>query len=70
MENNTSSDSSVYSAEGIGVILAATAAAIGAIVYSAKNIKHVQSGCCECTQKIDDQIIIQPVANKMNISNV
>tara|TARA_R110000782_G_scaffold155531_1_gene247740 strand:+ start:3008 stop:3250 length:243 start_codon:yes stop_codon:yes gene_type:complete len=56
MENiSSSTDNDNYSPEGIALILAGVAAAIGSVVYSFKSVVHSDCGWFSCDQFVKDE---------------
>ena len=52
MDNTTNSSTTIYSPEGIAIIMAGVAAAIGSVVYSLKSVKHSDCMGAHCDQKV------------------
>ena len=44
----------IYTAEEIILMLGGLGGAVASIIYAFKNVKHCQSGCMECDQKINN----------------
>ena len=44
----------IYTAEEIILMLGGLGGMVASIIYAFKNVKHCQSGCMECDQKIKD----------------
>ena len=76
MENISSTETNkIYTPEGIASIMAGVSAAIVSIIYSFKNIKHSDCGCCSCDQitedaPVDEAVAPEGVVLKSNVSNV
>jgi len=56
MENFTNEEIAphIYTAEEIILMLGGLGGMVASIIYAFKNVKHCQSGCMECDQKIKD----------------
>ena len=55
----------IYTAEEIILMLGGLGGMIASIIYAFKNVKHCQSGCMECDQKINNDS-----SNMNKITNV
>lgn len=62
MENSTNIKN--IDAEGIAMIIAGVSAALVAIIYSFKNVKHSDCGCITCDQQVLEEHL--PEAEKPN----
>jgi len=66
MDNITSDiEPHIYTAEEIILMLGGLGGMIASIIYAFKNVKHCQSGCMECDQKINNDS-----SNMNKITNV
>ena len=66
MDNITSNrEPHIYTAEEIILMLGGLGGMIASIIYAFKNVKHCQSGCMECDQKINNDS-----SNMNKITNV
>jgi len=56
MDNITSQEKipHIYTAEEIILMLGGLGGMIASLIYALKNVKHCQSGCMSCDQKIKD----------------
>ena len=58
MDNTTgeaSTNTNLYTTEGIAMVIAGISAAIVSIVYSFKSVKHSDCGWFSCDQKVENE---------------
>ena len=48
-------------AEGVAMIIAGVSAAIVAIIYAMKHIKHSDCGCISCDQQVPTEHILETI---------